>query len=102
VTDKTVLEAIRAMKGCPNPDCDGKGTVCLGEYQHDSRFPYDGQAEAHLEQCQWCDEKQTLLGMIDAVVKLKSEPTHPGWIYKKRLRKILNQKTSDKLNIQQE
>ena len=40
------------MTICPNDLCDNKGTVCLGEYQHDN-----GEVEAHLEQCQFCDER---------------------------------------------
>jgi hypothetical protein len=49
------LKAVRELLSvatCPDPNCDKKGTVCLGEYQHES-----GEVEQHLEQCQWCAER---------------------------------------------
>ena len=56
------LKAERAIVGqvekllhytkCPDPNCDGKGTVCDGKYQHEN-----GEIEYNLHQCQWCDEK---------------------------------------------
>ena len=41
---------------CPDDNCDGNGTVLLGEYQHDN-----GEIEQHLEQCQWCCERDAAL-----------------------------------------
>jgi hypothetical protein len=49
------LKAVRELLSvatCPDPNCDKKGTVCLGEYQHES-----GEVEQHLEQCRWCAER---------------------------------------------
>lgn len=50
------LKDLLQIARCPDPNCDGKGTVVLGEYQHNS-----GEVEPHLEQCQWCAERDSAL-----------------------------------------
>ena len=50
------LEALLKVAKCPDPGCDGKGTVCRGEYQHEN-----GEVEYDLEQCRWCDERDAAL-----------------------------------------
>lgn len=50
------LESLLRIAKCPDSNCDGKGTICLGEYQHEN-----GEIEIHLEQCQWCDKRADVL-----------------------------------------
>lgn len=50
------LEALLRAAKCPDPGCDGKGTVCRGEYQYEN-----GAVEYDLVQCQWCDERDAAL-----------------------------------------
>ena len=50
------LEGLLRIAKCPDAGCDGKGTVCRGEYQHEN-----GEIEFDLSQCQWCDEREQAL-----------------------------------------
>jgi hypothetical protein len=56
----TDLNRLRA-DGCPDPNCDGKGTICLGAHDHG-----DGDIEYQLEQCRYCDERQEAADALDA------------------------------------